>query len=197
MRYELPSLPYGYADLEPHISEEQLKIHHQKHHRAYVEGANSILDRLDEARKTDADIDMKSILKSLAFNVGGHKLHSLFWENLSPDGKGPRGRLLEMIENDFGSLARFKKEFFDCAITVEGSGWAILSIDTENEKLMINQIEKHGNNVYVSLPILMVMDMFEHAYYIDQRNDKAKFVDSCWHLIDWDVVEKRLVSFFG
>lgn len=197
MRYELPSLPYGYADLEPHISEEQLKIHHQKHHKAYVDGANSILEKMSEARINDADIDMKSTLKSLAFNIGGHKLHSLFWDNLSPEEKEPKGRLSEMIVRDFGSLSRFKKEFFDSALTVEGSGWATLSFDSESERLMINQIEKHGNNVYASLPILMVMDMFEHAYYIDRKNDKSKFVESCWHLIDWEVVEKRLVSFLA
>lgn len=196
MKYELPSLPYGYADLEPHISEEQLRIHHQKHHQTYVDGANSILGKLEEARKTDTNIDMKATLKSLAFNIGGHKLHSLFWDNLSPNSKNPEGRLLEKLEESFGSLSRFKREFFDAALTVEGSGWATLSIDSESKKLMINQIEKHGNNVYTSFPLLMVIDMFEHAYYIDRKNDKAKFLDSCWYLIDWEVVEKRLTSFF-
>ncbi len=196
MRYELPSLPYGYADLEPHISGEQLEIHHQKHHKAYVDGANSVLDKLEKAREGGGDIDMKSALKSLAFNVGGHKMHSLFWENLSPESNGPKGRLLEMIENDFGGSSRFEKEFIDSALTVEGSGWAVLTFDPETGKLMIGQVEKHGNNAYPALPILMVMDMFEHAYYLDRKNDKAEYVKNCWQVIDWDTVEKRLVSFF-
>ncbi len=196
MRYELPSLSYGYAELEPHISEEQLKIHHQKHHKAYVDGANSVLDKLDKARKEGSEIDMKSALKTLAFNIGGHKMHSLFWENLSPDPKEPKGRLLEMIESDFGGSSRLEKEFIDCALAVEGSGWAVLTFDHEIGKLIIGQIEKHGNNIYPSLPILMVMDMFEHAYYLDRKNDKAEYLRNCWQVIDWETVEKRLVSFF-
>ncbi len=194
MRYELPSLPYGYAELEPHISEEQLKIHHQKHHKAYVDGANSILDKLDKARKEGSEIEMKSALKALTFNIGGHKMHSLFWENLSPDPKEPKGSLLEMIDGDLGGFARFEKEFSDCALTVEGSGWAVLTFDPEIGKLIIGQIEKHGNNVYASLPILMVMDMFEHAYYLDRKNDKAEYFRNCWQAIDWEVVENRLLS---
>ncbi len=198
-RYSLPSLSYDYKDLEPFISEEQLMIHHQKHHQAYVNGANAIFEIMDEARKNDSEIDMKSTLKSLAFNIAGHKLHSLFWENLTPvkeNNKEPKGKILEMIENEFGSFSRFKKEFINCALSVEGSGWAVLSFDRETERLVINQIEKHGNNIHTSLKILMVVDMFEHAYYIDYKNDKSKFVDNCWQLIDWEVVEKRIISLF-
>ncbi len=198
-RYSLPHLSYNYNGLEPLISEEQLKIHHQKHHQAYVNGANAIFEMMDDAREKDSKIDMKATLKSLAFNIAGHKLHTLFWENLTPikdNDREPKGKILEMIESEFGSFSRFKKEFIDCALAVEGSGWATLSFDWETERLVINQIEKHGNNTHTSLKILMVMDMFEHTYYIDYKNDKSKFVENCWQLINWEVVEKRMVSFF-
>ncbi len=193
--YSLPPLPYDYKALEPFISEEQLTIHYQKHHQAYINGANSILEKIDEARKEELEIDTKGIIKSLSFNVGGHLLHSLFWENLAPAGKfekGPEGEIRKLIESEFGSFERFKKEFSSCAITVEGSGWAALCLDKTTGRPMISQIEKHGNNVYTSLKILMLIDVFEHAYYLDYKNDRVKFIDNCWKIINWEAVEKRM-----
>jgi len=134
--YSLPKLPYGYADLKPHMSEEQLKIHHLKHHQAYVNGTNAILQRLDKARKEGADLDVKSTLKELSFNIGGYLLHSLFWDNLAPtckeNGK-PSGTLGDAIEKEFGSFERFKKEFTQAAVSVEGSGWATLTNKQTNQ----------------------------------------------------------------
>jgi len=129
--YTLPQLSYGFKDLEPYISEQQLTIHYQKHHQAYVNGANNILQKLDKARKENADLDIKSTLKELSFNIGGHLLHSLFWGNLAPAGKGgggkPGGALGDALEKEFGSFDRFKKEFTTAATSVEGSGWAVLA----------------------------------------------------------------------
>src|SRR4030043_115166 len=128
--YVLPQLPYGYKDLEPHISEQQLTIHHQKHHNAYVTGANNILQKLDKARKENTDVDIKSTLKELSFNIGGHVLHSLFWENLTtPDrcAEEPFKTLGDAINKEFGTFERFKKEFTQAALSVEGSGWAALA----------------------------------------------------------------------
>ncbi len=194
-KYSLPELNYSYKFLEPYISEDQLMIHHQKHHQAYVSGANAILDKINESRMNGDDFDMKSTLKSLAFNVGGHFLHSLFWENLMPaennDSK-PEGKLKEMIENGFGNFDNFKKEFSATSLSVEDSGWAALVYDKEIDQLLIMQIEKHGNNVYSGAKILMVLDLFEHAYYLDYKNERAKFIDSFWNIINWSVVEKRL-----
>jgi len=193
--YVLPKLPYGYKDLEPYMSEQQLTIHHQKHHQAYVNGANAILERLDKARKDETDVDVKAILKELSWNIGGHLLHSLFWGNLAPSGKGggkPSGALGNAIDKEFGSFEKFKKEFTQAAVSVEGSGWAALTFCRQTRRPIIMQIEKHNTNVYPMFRILMVLDVFEHAYYIDYKNERAKFVDAFWNIVNWDEVNKRL-----
>jgi Fe-Mn family superoxide dismutase len=194
--YALPELPYGLKDLEPYISEQQLTIHYQKHHQAYVNGANNILQKLDKARKENADLDVKSTLKELSFNIGGHVLHSVFWGNLAPAGKGgggkPSGALGNALEKEFGGFDRFKKEFTQAATSVEGSGWAALTWCRQTGRPIIMQIEKHNTNVYPMFRILMVLDVFEHAYYIDYRNDRAKFVEAFWNIVNWDEVNERL-----
>jgi len=192
--YVLPQLPYGYKDLEPYISEQQLTIHHQKHHQAYVNGANNILQKLDKARKENADLDMKSTLKELSFNIGGHLLHSLFWANLSPAGKGgkPGGALGDALTKEFGSFDRFKKEFTQAAVSVEGSGWAALTWDKQTDRPIIMQIEKHNTNVYPTFRILAILDVFEHAYYLDYKNDRVKFVEAFWNIVNWNEISKRL-----
>lgn len=193
--YSLPKLPYEYKDLEPYISEEQLKIHHSKHHQAYVNGANAILEKLDKARKEDTTLDIRATLKELSFNIGGHLLHSLFWGNLAPTGKGggkPGGVFGEMVEKEFGSFERFKKEFTQAAIGVEGSGWAALTFCKQTNRPIIMQIEKHNTNIYPMFRILMVLDVFEHAYYLDYKNERAKFVDAFWNIVNWGEVNKRL-----
>ena len=193
--YALPKLPYGYKDLAPYISEEQLRIHYEKHHQAYVNGANAILQKLDKSRKEGTDLDMKATLKELSFNIGGHLLHSLFWRNLAPAGKGggkPSGSLGDEIEKEFGSFERFRKEFTQAATSVEGSGWAALAFCRRTKRPIIMQIEKHNTNVYPMFRILMVLDVFEHAYYLDYKNDRAKFVEAFWNIVNWDAVNKRL-----
>jgi Fe-Mn family superoxide dismutase len=193
--YVLPKLPYDYKDLAPYMSEEQLRIHHGKHHQAYVNGANTILQKLDKARKEGTELDVKSTLKELSWNIGGHLLHSLFWGNLAPAGKGggkPSGVLGDAIEREFGSFERFKKEFTQAAVSVEGSGWAALTFCRQTNRPIIMQIEKHNTNVYPMFRILMVLDVFEHAYYIDYKNERAKFVEAFWNIVNWDGVNKRL-----
>ncbi|MDH5793198.1 MAG: superoxide dismutase [Candidatus Bathyarchaeota archaeon] len=193
--YVLPKLAYDYKDLMPHMSEEQLRIHHSKHHQAYVNGANTILQKLDKARSENADLDIKSTLKELSFNIGGHLLHSLFWGNLAPPSKGdgkPGGVLGDALDKEFGSFERFKKEFSQAAVSVEGSGWAALTLCKQTNRPIIMQIEKHNTNVYPMFRILMVLDVFEHAYYIDYKNERAKFVDAFWNIVNWDGVNKRL-----
>lgn len=190
--YTLPELPYGYKDLEPHISEEQLTIHHQKHHQAYVTGANAILEKLDKAREDGADLDIKATLKELSFQIGGHVLHSLFWPNLAPAGGGePGGALADSVYKEFGSFERFKKEFTQAAVSVEGSGWAALAICEKTNRSMIMQIEKHNVNVYPAFKILMVIDVWEHAYYLDYKNVRPDFVTAFWNIVNWDEVGKR------
>jgi len=193
--YALPQLPYGYDQLQPYISQEQLTLHHQKHHQAYVNSANAILERLDKARKEGVDFDVKATLKELSFHIGGHLLHSLFWANLAASGKGgakPTGTLGTAIEKEFGSFDRFKKEFSLAAASVEGSGWAALSFCRQTDRPIIMQIEKHNTNVYPMFTILMVIDVWEHAYYLDYKNERAKFVDAFWNIVNWDEVNRRL-----
>ena len=198
--YVLPELPYGYKDLAPHMSEEQLKLHHDKHHAAYVKGANAILEKLDKARIEKAEIDIKSTLKELSFQIGGHLLHSMFWANLAPAGKGgaaPIGSLAKELDKEFGSFDRFKKEFSQAAASVEGSGWAALSYCPLTKRLIIMQVEKHNTNVYPMYNILMVIDVFEHAYYIDYKNDRAKFIEAFWSIVNWPEVNKRFEYIAG
>ena len=193
--YEWPKLPYGYKELEPYISEEQLKIHHQKHHQSYVNGANAILEKLNSTRKDESELDMKSILKALSFNIGGHVLHSLFWPNLAPFSEGdrePGGVIGDVLEQEFGSFDRFKKEFTQAAASVEGSGWAALTYCRQTNRPIIMQIEKHNTHVYPMFRILMVLDVWEHAYYLDYKNDRGKFIDAFWNIVNWDSVNKRL-----
>jgi len=192
--YSLPVLPYGYKELEPYITEQQLTIHHQKHHQAYVNGANAILDRLDKARIENTDLDMKATLKELSFHLGGHRLHSIFWQSMAPAGKGgggkPSGALADAITRDFGSLERFQKEFTQAATSVEGSGWAALSYCKGAGRLLVIQIEKHNVNHPAGFPVLMVLDVWEHAYYLDYKNDRSKFVSAFWNIANWESVAK-------
>jgi Fe-Mn family superoxide dismutase len=197
-QYSLPKLPYDYNALVPAISEEQLTLHHTKHHQAYVTGANELLEKLDKARKENADLDMKATLKELSFHVGGYRLHMLFWENLAPAGKSgggvPKGELAKAIDAEYTSFARFKKEYVQAALSTEGSGWAVLTFCMKTNRLLIMQLEKHNVNVVPGFRILMALDVWEHAYYLDYKNDRAKYIESFWNIVNWDEVNKRLVS---
>ena len=193
--YSLPELPYAYNALEPHISEAQLRLHHDKHHAAYVNGANAILDKLEKARPAGSHLDMKAPLKELSFQAGGHLLHSLFWSNLAPaakTAKEPGGALAEVLNKEFGSFERFKKEFTTAAASTEGSGWAALAWCGMTGRPLIMQIEKHNVNVYPMFRILMVLDVWEHAYYLDYKNERPKFIEAFWNIVNWDEVNRRL-----
>ena len=194
--YTLPGLIYGYADLIPFLSIDQLRIHHIKHHQAYVSGANAIMEKLDKARKEGTDLDMKAIDKELSFHLGGHKLHSMFWRNIAPAGKGgggdPTGKFAEAITREYSSVGRFKKEFTQAAVSTEGSGWVAVIYDVDTERPAIVQIEKHNVNFPAGYPVLLVLDVWEHAYYIDYKNDRATYVDAFWNIIYWGKANERL-----
>jgi Fe-Mn family superoxide dismutase len=193
--YELPELEYGYKDLEPYISEEQLKIHHQKHHQAYVTAANAILKLFDEAHEKGEDFDVKSKAKELTFNVGGFQLHNLFWKNMGPadnNGGEPTGVIADYIKKDFGSFERFKKEFSQAAASTEGSGWAVINLCKHTDRLFVTQLEKHNVNTAPKWPPLMVLDVWEHAYYLDYKNARPDFVAAFWNIVNWDEVNARV-----
>ena len=193
--YLLPELEFGYKDLEPYISETQLQLHHQKHHAAYVNGANTILQTLDSNRKEGIDGDAKALAKAFSFNAAGHLLHSLFWENLAPAAKTtpkPKGIFAAAIDSEFGSFERFKKEFSQTAISAEGSGWAALVYCRQTNRPLLMQIEKHNTNVIPMFRVLLVLDVWEHAYYLDYKNERAKFVEAFWNIVNWQEVNNRL-----
>jgi len=191
--YKLPPLKYGYADLAPYISEEQLRIHHDKHHQGYVNNTNALLEMMDKARKEGTDFDYKTTAKALSFNLGGHVLHDYFWWEMTPASnasKEPVGELADAIKEDFGNFERFKKEFSQVASSVEGSGWAALTLCQDTKRLGIMQIEKHNVNLIPDFPIIMDLDVWEHAYYIDYKNDRGKFIEGFWNIIDWEELDK-------
>ncbi|MCX6722876.1 MAG: superoxide dismutase [Candidatus Staskawiczbacteria bacterium] len=196
-KYNLLKLPYDYNALEPYISSEVLTLHHDKHHAAYVNAANALLDKIQDARDKNTELDYKSVLKSLSFNVGGHILHETFWKVMAPFGTAqgkPAGELAEAINKEFGSFERFKTEFSETAKTVEGSGWALLAIDKNYGNLAIIQVEKHNVNFYPNQKILLCLDVWEHAYYLDYKNDRAKFIENWWNIVNWSEVEKRFIN---
>ena len=194
-KYELPPLPYAYKALEPHISEKIMTLHHDKHHQAYVNGANAALDKLDKARKGEMSIDTRAVLRDYSFNIDGHILHTIFWPNMAPAGKGggtPGGKLADKLQKDFGGFDKFKTQFSDAAKTVEGVGWALLLYDHWGDQLVLTQVEKQNLMHLAQMPILLGLDVFEHAYYLDYLNDRAKYVDAWWNVVNWSDVDSRL-----
>ncbi|MEC0234689.1 Fe-Mn family superoxide dismutase [Paenibacillus kribbensis] len=190
--HRLPPLPYPYNALEPYIDEKTMRIHHDKHHLSYVNDLNKAEKKLEEARKT-GDFDLvKHWERELAFNGGGHYLHTLFWTIMSPQGGGkPSGPLAEQIKKDFGSFEAFKKHFSAAAEKVEGGGWAILVWSPRAGRLEILQSEKHQNlTQWESIPLLAI-DVWEHAYYLKHQNERNKYIEDWWHVVNWPEVEAR------
>lgn len=193
-KYTLPSLPYAYNALEPIISAEIMTLHHTKHHQAYVNGANAALERLEKQRKGENPENVRGILRDLSFNLSGHKLHAVFWPNMAPPGKGggkPGGQIADQINRDFGDFDSFKKQFSDAAKNVEAVGWAVLTYDAESDALIIYQVEKQNFMHPPELPLILTLDVWEHAYYLQYKNDRASYVDNWWNVVNWDDVERR------
>ena len=191
--YTLPDLPYDYAALEPHISGRIMELHHDKHHAAYVAGANAALDALAEARESGNLAAVNLHEKNLAFNLGGHTNHTVFWNNLSPDGGGePDGELAAAIIDQFGSFAAFKAHFAAAATGIQGSGWAVLGWDSIGGRLLVFQLFDQQANVPLGITPLLMLDMWEHAFYLDYLNVKAEYVNAFWNLANWADVGARL-----
>ena len=190
--YSLPELPYDYAALEPHYSAEVLELHHDKHHKAYVDGANTALDKLDQARTSDDFGTINQLQKNLAFHLSGHVLHSMFWENLSPDGGGkPEGDLAAAIDQGFGTFEGLRNQLTESALNVQGSGWGALTWEPLGQRLIVEQVYDHQSNVGQGAPPLLVLDMWEHAYYLQYKNLKKDWVEAFWSLVNWPDVSSR------
>jgi superoxide dismutase, Fe-Mn family len=193
--YVLPDLPYDYSALEPQISGRILELHHGKHHAAYVKSANSTLERLAEARDTEDFTRLAALEKSLAFNLSGHVLHSIFWQNLSPQGGGrPVGELAAAIDRDCAGFEKLKKQMNEAAATVMGSGWAALVWEPLAGRLLVTQIYDHQSNLNQSSVPLLVIDAWEHAYYLQYFNEKAEFFQALWERWNWKDVSERYAS---
>lgn len=190
--YTLPDLPYDYGSLEPHINGHILELHHDKHHAAYVKGANDTLERIDEAREKGDFGGIVGLEKTLAFNVSGHVLHSLYWQNMSPDGGGrPEGELAEAIDEYFGSFEGFHGQLSAATTLVQGSGWGVLSYEPTSKRLIVEQVyDHHGNVAQTSVPLL-AFDAWEHAYYLQYKNVRPDFVKAMWEVVNWQDVAAR------
>jgi Fe-Mn family superoxide dismutase len=193
--YALPDLSYDYGALEPHVSGAIMELHHSKHHAAYVTGANGALERLEEARSKNDFGAITMLEKNLAFHTSGHVLHSLFWKNLSPTGGDkPTGELAQAIDRDFGSFDGFMNQLSNATNSVQGSGWGALAYEPVGGKLVVQQIYDHQGNVAVGSVPLLVIDAWEHAYYLQYKNVRADFVKAIWNIINWQDVAERYAA---
>jgi len=193
--YTLADLPYDYSALEPNISGRIMELHHDKHHKAYVDGANTALAKLAEARDADNLANINKLQKDLAFNLAGHVNHTVFWKNLSPDGGDkPTGELASAIDEFFGSFDTFKAQFTAAALGVQGSGWAALVYDGIGDRPLILQFHDQQQDFPVGTVPLLLLDVWEHAYYLDYANVRADYVKAFWNIVNWANVEQRFTA---
>jgi Fe-Mn family superoxide dismutase len=193
--YSLPDLQYDFGALEPHISGNIMELHHDKHHAAYVKGANQALDKLGEAREKEDFTRVGALEKALAFNLSGHVLHSLFWQNLTPRGGGqPDGELRAAIDEHFGSFEKFKRQLNEVAATIMGSGWGALIWEPLAGKLLTTQIYDHQSNLSQGGVPILVLDAWEHAYYLQYKNQKADYFAAIWNVWNWQDVAARFAA---
>ncbi|MCL2786928.1 MAG: superoxide dismutase [Micrococcales bacterium] len=193
--YTLPDLPYDYSALEPHISGRIMELHHDKHHAAYVAGANQALAQLAEAEAAGTYATVNMLQKNLAFNLAGHVNHTIFWTNLSPEGGGdPAGALGDEIAGTFGSAQALRAHFSAVALGIQGSGWAMLAWEPLGRRLIIEQVYDHQSNLPSAAVPILLLDMWEHAFYLDYLNVKADYVKAFWNIVNWENVAVRLTA---
>ena len=190
--HTLPPLPYGYDALEPYIHQEIMRLHHDKHHQSYVDGLNKAEKEMQKARKTGNYELIKHWEREASFHGAGHYLHTIFWSIMTPNGGGkPSGMLMREINQSFGSFEQFKQHFSEAAKNVEAVGWAILVWAPRSQRLEILQAEKHQNLSQWDVIPLLTLDVWEHAYYLQYKNDRKKYVDNWWNVVNWKEVERR------
>ena len=196
--YTLPELSYDYSALEPHISARIMELHHSKHHQAYVDGANNALAQMAEARESGNLGAINKLEKDLAFHLGGHVNHSIFWTNMQGHGPAtPEGEIQAAIDEFFGSYEAFQAHFTAVAMGIQGSGWAVLSWDPIGQQLIIQQLfDQQANTAQGTTPVLQ-LDMWEHAFYLDYQNVKGDYVKAFWNIVNWENVQQRLAAARG
>jgi len=196
--YTLPELSYDYSALEPHISARIMELHHSKHHQAYVDGANNALAQMAEARESGNLGAINKLEKDLAFHLGGHVNHSIFWTNMQGHGAAtPEGEIQAAIDEFFGSYEAFQAHFTAVAMGIQGSGWAVLSWDPVGQQLIIQQLfDQQANTAQGTTPVLQ-LDMWEHAFYLDYQNVKGDYVKAFWNVVNWENVQQRFAAARG
>jgi Fe-Mn family superoxide dismutase len=190
--YTLPDLPYDPAALEPHISGRIMELHHDKHPAAYVKGAKTALEQLEEVRAKGDFATISMLERNLAFNVSGHVLHSVLWTNLTPAGGAPpSGPLATALDETFGGLDAFTRQMTEAAATIQGSGWALASWEPVSRRIVVQQVHDHqGQHGQGTVPLLAI-DAWEHAYYLQYQNQKADYLEAIWNVISWADVGRR------
>jgi len=192
MTYELPELSYEYDALEPYIDERIMELHHSAHHQAYVDGANEALERVAEMRDEDDFEGLRAAKRDFSFHLSGHVNHTVFWENMSPDGGGePGGALADRIDESFGSFDAFRAEFSEAANQVQPVGWAMLFYEPVADGLVIGQVESQNDLVHQDATPLLALDVWEHAYYLQYENRRDEYVEEWWNVVDWEDVAER------
>ncbi|GJM44458.1 MAG: superoxide dismutase [Gemmatimonadota bacterium] len=192
MAHALPPLPYDYKALEPHIDEQTMRLHHDIHHKGYVDGLNAAEAKLAAMRDSSDFAAVQAVQRALAFHGSGHFNHVIFWENMGPNGGGtPAGDLGSQIQKDFGSFDKFRAHFSAAAATVEGNGWGMLGWNPMAGHLMVLASMNHQNQgVHGTIPILM-LDVWEHAYYLKYQNKRPAYVEAWWNVVNWENVAER------
>jgi Fe-Mn family superoxide dismutase len=169
-----------------------MRLHHDEHHQGYVEGANKALHQLAQMRKRGQFEGIKHLKRDLSYNLSGHILHSIFWQNMSPTGGGePAGALADAITRDFGSVDAMRQGFSAAAENVEDSGWGMLVYDHLADQLLVTQAEDHNDLAVQGTTPLLVLDVWEHAYYLQYTNNRSKYITNWWHVVNWDDVAAR------
>lgn len=193
-KYILPPLAYDYNALEPYIDEQTMRLHHDKHHQGYVNGLNKATDKVKEAMSSGDYGLIKHWERELAFHGSGHFLHTIFWNIMGPKQGKMNRELSQRINKSFGSFDNFKNLFYNASKSVEGSGWGILAYQPDTDTLTVLQAEKHHNlTQWISIPIL-VIDVWEHAYYLKYQNKRGDYINAFFEVINWDAVSERLDS---
>lgn len=190
--FTLVDLPYDYSALEPHISAKIMQLHHSKHHAAYVAGANAAIKELKQLAQTSNFAIINKLEKDLAFNIGGINNHNIFWTNLTPNYADPKGNIKDLLNSEFGGLDTFKAQFSAAALGIQGSGWAVLGIENTTKTVSTFQLFDQQNNIPLGITPLLMLDMWEHAFYLDYLNVKADYVAAFWNIVNWENVESRL-----
>eukprot|EP00568_Trieres_chinensis_P004173 CAMPEP_0183299220 /NCGR_PEP_ID=MMETSP0160_2-20130417/6010_1 /TAXON_ID=2839 ORGANISM="Odontella Sinensis, Strain Grunow 1884" /NCGR_SAMPLE_ID=MMETSP0160_2 /ASSEMBLY_ACC=CAM_ASM_000250 /LENGTH=241 /DNA_ID=CAMNT_0025461419 /DNA_START=66 /DNA_END=791 /DNA_ORIENTATION=+ len=199
-KHVLPDLPYDYNALEPVISSETMTLHHTKHHNTYVTNLNASLEKLDAAVSSGDVGGIIGLEGALRFNGGGHLNHALFWENLAPKGSTElkEGPLMDAIVGSFCTVEEMKKQMTASTVAVQGSGWGWLGYNTKTARIEVaTRPNQDPLQPTTGLIPLLGIDVWEHAYYVDYRNVRPDYVNATWDVVNWDVVEARLVAAKG